>query len=154
ALGSYYVWTVFVNHTTRPGPGSQLTNYAIDVYSLPNISFPRQMEFIYSNPISFAVVVANTLHAFGAYILTSFSGLLGWLYTSLPPWIPYVYIALLIAVSVLGNPRQRVSVSSRFVAGAIFALTLLMTLAAIYIGVTPVGANLIVGYQGRYLIPV
>jgi len=154
AVGAYYVWGFLVEHTTNAGPSIQFAQFGVDPTPFPNISPPQQVEFMYSNPVAFLRVLVNTGIVLGGFLLNSFFGLLGWLDTWMPAWLPILYGLALVGSSLLISSEQRITALARFVSIFIFGATFAVSLLSTYAMSNPVGAGLIQGYQGRYLIPV
>jgi len=89
------------------------------------------------------------------YITEMFIGKFGWLDTRLPNYLYWVYSIALIAVFLFDNNYEgRLTTGSRVLLLATFALIFLGTYTTFYIIFTPVGANYISGFQGRYLLPI
>lgn len=114
-----------------------------------------QLEFVMNNPLGFVQTLANDLITDFGYITEMFIGKFGWLDTRLPNYFYWVYSIALIAVFLFDNNYEgRLTTGSRVLLLATFALIFLGTYTTFYIIFTPVGANYISGFQGRYLLPI
>jgi Predicted membrane protein (DUF2142) len=80
--------------------------------------------------------------------------LLGWLDVLLPTWLPYAYLAALIAVSMASGARAVVGWTDRALALGVFALTAVVAMVLMYLIYSSVGMTVVAGFQGRYLLPV
>lgn len=118
-----------------------------------NVNFEGQIEFVKNNPLHFLKATFNSLktpHFDGHF--ESFVGILGWLTVRLPNVFYFLYSFVLMAGGVLGNlnlkKSQRVLI--------IFATlpTVFVIFLYDYITWTAVGAAEILGFQGRYVIPL
>lgn len=119
-----------------------------------NVSPAAQMRWIVSHPTAAAHVAMDTLVQTGAGNLRQMVGVLGWLDTDLPGsfylWIVFCLAAALMIDALspergLGNPWHWIGAAAAIVsAAAVFG--------ALYLAWTPVGATLVDGVQGRYLL--
>ena len=147
------LWWVASQWLTIPGPAIDLGRHAADMSDLTDVSPQKQLAYLLSSPLAALDVLTATIPAFYAFYLASFVGVLGWLDTYLPRVVPWTYLAALIAVSLLGSPT-RVRFPAKCLAVTIFALTGLASLFVLYAFWSSVGMKVVIGYQGRYLIPV
>jgi uncharacterized membrane protein len=154
AVAAQYVYGSLVVRTTSGGPTISLARHGVDVTPSQNVSPSRQVEFLRSHPVTFFTAVANTITRLPLYLFNSFFGLLGWLDTWLPQWVPFGYFVGLIMACRHSGSDQRVTWKAKLIGAAIFGATGLVSLLYIYIFWDSVGANYIGGFQGRYLIPV
>lgn len=139
----------------------------------PGASILRQMEFQLHHPLSaVAVLLASVLHNAQNWAVT-FMGQLGW-YGAGPTLGPAAYIAIGACLVVLmqvgapldgnsmaaprGDGSPPPSMSTRLAwqgtALALVALCWLATMEVMYLSWSPVGASVVSGAQGRYLLPV
>ena len=153
-IAAYLIWGYLVSTVIGPGPTISLERHAVDSPPFSNVSRPEQVAFILSHPGHLVDVLVNTVSIFWSYLLNTFVGLLGWVDTWLPSWIPYVYIAALVGVAFLDDSTEMVSLKARLFSLAIFSGIVFASLFYIYTGWNSVGADLVEGFQGRYLIPI
>lgn len=154
SVGAYYVWTLVAASPMAQGPAIQLSRFGADPSPFSDVSSARQIAFIRSNPGAFVRTLAHTFSIYWLLFLNSFVGLLGWLDTPLPRWVPLGYVAALIGVSLLGRSPERVGWTAKLLSTGIFAGTAIVSLTFIYVGWNAVGMGYVEGFQGRYLIPV
>lgn len=153
-VAAYVGWSLLTAWATVPGPAIELSRHGVDPPVLADISPKRQLALILSHPFAFIGVLATTFSVLSLFYLHSFVGLLGWLDTLLPMWVPYVYVAVVSGVSLLGGAREHVSWRAKCLSFAIPALACLGAFVYFYLGESAVGMKVVVGFQGRYLIPV
>lgn len=118
----------------------------------------QQAKFVLKNPHSFANVIWNTyFFTWGDTVTRSFIGDFGWVDTPLSENIVVIgYIGLFLVL--VGDYRRRLAriVSTR---ERLFILVIMIAFwmsvnAAMYLFYSPVGYKIIVGLQGRYLLPI
>lgn len=156
-LGSCLVacglWWLLTQWLTTPGPPIDLGRHASDLPNLLDVSPERQFAYLLSNPFAVPGVVVATIATFHRLYLYSFVGALGWHDTYLPFWIVWAYYVALIAASLSGS-AVRVRWAAKGLAVLIFVLTGLVSLFVLYAFWSLVGMNVVISFQGRYLIPV
>jgi len=112
----------------------------------------RQLRFVLEHPLAFASAVVETtrFHALGWL-----EGLVGWL-GHFDVTIPPAATALGLLAVAGGATLDRGSLrrGERVGLPAVFALTSLALLGMAYLGWSPVGADKILGFQSRYLLPI
>ena len=141
---------------------SYVWNQYMASFSLP--SNPMQSDFVFNRDLNLAFhnqhpfdsLWVGTKNVFyqGKVWLIGCIGRFGYSYTLLPDWL--VFLQLLAYVFVSVNEKPDILLSNRF-KYAILGIGLLNVLAIIFaflIIISPVGANLIYGLQGRYFIPM
>lgn len=150
----YFLWEYVATAIVVPGPTISLLRHAVDNPPFPNVSAQKQIAFILSNPGAFMDILLNTYSVLGGYLLNTFVGLLGWVDTWLPSWVPYAYVASLAVASLLESSGRKITMKARLLSFAIFVAVGFISLVYIYISWNSVGMKYIAGFQGRYLIPV
>jgi uncharacterized membrane protein len=121
----------------------------------PSVSPQRQLSFITSDPLNYALVVVNTLLRYGPDYLRSFAGRLGHFPLYLPTPVVASTWAVLLFTALSGADRDvSISFKARALAATIIALSTLFVATCLYMTWTTVGNNLIEGLQGRYIIPL
>lgn len=154
SVAVYFLWNLLVEAVVVPGPTISLLRHAVDSPPFSNVSRKEQIALILSNPGYFIDVLVNTFSTLWVFLLNTLVGLLGWVDTWLPSWVPYFYIGMLICTSLLEDSNEMISPKARIISFAILASVVLTSLAYIYTGWNSVGSEIIQGFQGRYLIPV
>lgn len=118
-----------------------------------NVNFEGQIEFVKNNPLHFLKATFDSLktpHFDGHF--ESFVGVLGWLTVRLPNVFYFLYSFVLMAGGVLGNLNLKKSQRALIIFATI--PTVFVIFLYDYITWTPVGAAEILGFQGRYVIPL
>ena len=155
SLGAYFGWSQLTRWAVEPGPTMDLSRHVVDGSYAPGASALRQLAFIRSNPWAFVSAVATTVSAPKVlfYYLNSFVGMLGWLDVLLPTWLPFAYLAVLIVVSLASGSPAAVGWTDKALALGVFAVTAVAGMLFMYLIYSTVGMSVVVGFQGRYLIP-
>ncbi|MGI3899101.1 MAG: DUF2142 domain-containing protein [Janthinobacterium lividum] len=120
------------------------------------VSISGQLHEILRHPMLFPSALWNTLSLSGLDHLKEAIGVLGWLDTPLPDF----YYILAIAATLIGAllavdgalPRPAWRRGCALAAGMIMASV--AVLGALYLSWTPVGSDVVEGFQGRYLLPI
>jgi uncharacterized membrane protein len=125
---------------------------------LPEISFHGQIFFMILHPIAFIQALLHSFLYYAQYYLVSFVGTFGWLDnrldTPLPPILVYIYLTVLILVSLIDNNEFNINLKQKLVYLMIFSLSFLSIFVLEYIAWNAVGGNIIEGIYGRYFIPI
>lgn len=129
----------------------EIARHAVDA---PRATVEEQSEFVRAQPLTFLKILAATFYDEGRGYLVGFVGRLGWIDTRIPVWVPYVYALVLVVVSSLKDAPVRVSWKAKCLSAGIFGSMLLAAQLPLYMAMNPVGARVVVGFQGRYLIPI
>ncbi|AEG17345.1 DUF2142 domain-containing protein [Methanobacterium paludis] len=130
-----------------------LTTHGLYVPENSNTSIRGQMSFILSNPAVFPHVMEHTLWKYSYLYLTESVGHLGWS-IFLPQWLVYVYVVVLISVSLLDKNEIVISLKQKLVSLITLFAIVLMIFALEYIAWTPIGQSMVGGVQGRYFVPI
>jgi uncharacterized membrane protein len=147
------LWGGLAAWAVAPGPAIDLARHGTGSLPVPDVAPERQLAFMVSRPFAFLRVLLSTFATFYGFYLRSFVGILGWLDTRLPGWVAVAYVTATAAVSFLSS-HERVTWKTRCVGVGIFALTFLAALVGMYMNSSSVGMSRVLGFQGRYLIPV
>jgi uncharacterized membrane protein len=92
---------------------------------------------------------------YGNFYLSSFVGYLGWLDVVLPSWLVVAYLFVALISSILyGVPRGLLNARQRVLLLVVAVATWSMVLGYQYLTWTKVGAPVVDGGVGRYLIPI
>jgi uncharacterized membrane protein len=125
------------------------------VSGLPEgVDMEKQVALVLERPELFLATSVRSLLANGEFLARSLIGILGWLSLALPAWV-YATVGFAIAFSVYsdvghGELPWPVAVWLLTLATGAFLLVQL----ALYVYWNPVGARIIEGVQGRYIIPL
>ena len=122
-------------------------------FPLQGASPPRQFAYVLSHPVAFAQVVAKTIGHEHRPWIEQFLGVLGWLDTHLNR-AGLMGLGLLLAwISVADGPVWKpFDWRARVLCAICFALGLITVVTLLYLCWTPVGADRVVGVQGRYFL--
>ncbi len=123
-------------------------------YSTAMTSPTNQLAFLSHNPGQFAIAFFNGWITDGLNIIHQLIGQLGWLDTRLPRVLIDSYLGLLVIVALFGGKRE-ISISriQRLVIFLTAAIHIVLISFLLYLHWAPLGASIIRGWQGRYLIP-
>ena len=114
-----------------------------------------QMSYVIHHPFTYGVTLLRTINVKKEFYLSSFVGAFGWFEAGLPAWFPYFYLFALLGVTVLDKDQEiMVGRRQRLTGVATLLVAVFVIFTALYNGWSAVGANLIKGVQGRYLIPL
>ncbi len=117
-----------------------------------DVNTKRQIVGVLKSPFVYLNTIRNTMVGNIYFYVESMIGKLGWLDTKLPDTLILMYILLgfliVLVISKYFTKRERILAFSTFILGVILILS---SLYAIW---TPVGAPVIGGVQGRYLLPL
>ncbi len=115
----------------------------------------EQKDFILSNPVRYLEIMITTIIKYTGLYLTSFVGLFGWNDTGMPAFMVFLYLLLVfIAVAIDRNGSIRIRWPQKLILFAIFLVCLAIIETGLYLYSNLVGANYIIGVQGRYFIPL
>ena len=127
--------------------GALVTRGSIDV--------PAQASFVLHNPVTFLLVVIDTINNDWIRYSLELVGVLGWLDTILPSWIYLSYPAITILVATIsGSDARKLSTKGRVMLLAVCLISVLLVETSLFITWTKPGARIISGVQGRYFIPL
>jgi uncharacterized membrane protein len=121
----------------------------------PGCDPEAQLRFVSSHPFGFLATVGRTLADAPLERTRSFVGILGHLNVPLPGLVYAVWPLALVAAALLDGPDPpALSRGRRFGLVAVFLLGALSVMGMAYLGWNAVGAELIMGVQGRYFAPL
>ena len=128
------------------------TNHSLAYYAQIN----PQLQFIYvlTHPINYLLTFLRSLASFSVFYLKSCIGIFGYLSQPLPNYV-YIFFLLIGAVIIFVVRKDRKISFFNHLKNpliAIIILTVGVLFSAMYLYSSPVGAPLIYGIQGRYLI--
>ena len=113
-----------------------------------------QLFYISSHPFAFLQTVFNDLFTNGWIYLQGWINGYGYYYWTPPQIVALFFLLSLISVLLLDSTTEHINRKSRVVLILLFLAGYAGTIAPLYITFTPVGANQILGLQGRYFIPL
>ncbi len=121
---------------------------------LPGVDAGQQLEFLLAHPLHIPSLLWHTVWRYGQVVAAGFFGLLG-LHNIVLPMVCYFMAAAGLALSALHGATQpfALSLKDRCIVSASIVGGVLVTLVALYLTWTPVGAAIVEGLQGRYFIP-
>jgi uncharacterized membrane protein len=114
-----------------------------------------QKKFILEDPVRYTGIMWHTVHKSLNLYMVSFVGMFGWIDTTLPDFLVYVYLSVLLLVSIVFPVSgMQISIVRKCVLLAVFAAVFVLVETAMYLYCNPVGAGQIIAVQGRYFIAV
>jgi len=144
AIGIFLIW---FKVSSSFGPA---TNSA-----LPGVDAAGQLAFILANPFDFLRIFITDLFTDLAGSVVTFIGVFGWLDAVMPFGIYVIYELCLGFILLFDNHYPIRSIKdSRFLLIATFLITFTILYGIFYFIYTPVGADFIQGFQGRYILPI
>lgn len=124
-----------------------------------HVSVKEQFLYVLSEPVTYLKdIIKNyiiiTSGTYGDAVLITYFGVLGWLDTSIPLWIIFLYM-LSLFFSLLYQFGRGITFTLKqklFLIG-FFIIAFVGNITAMYFNATSVGNHVISGVQGRYFIP-
>jgi len=117
-----------------------------------------QVESLMQQPSKIVDVLYNTLSDssfWSGLVLRGAVGVLGELDIPLPIWICWICVLFAGLLAFIRREHETVPAPSvRVLSAIMFMATLVMTLLALYVQWTPVNNASVLGFQGRYILPV
>jgi uncharacterized membrane protein len=120
-----------------------------------HVNAGEQVEFLLNDPSYVFTLALATLDHHGTFYWNSMIGMLGWLDAPLEGW--FYVLSSLVLVTLAGLVALDCRAAPAWFAWSSAAGVLLTTsliFAALYVGWTSVGRPVIMGVQGRYLLPL
>lgn len=113
-----------------------------------------QKRFILEDPVRYIGILLHTAGASFDLYVTSFVGLFGWIDTPMPPAVSYLFLFVLILLSLAGgNESLTITWKNRALFAGVFILAFVLIETALYVYCNPVGVSPVTAVQGRYFIP-
>lgn len=136
--------------------GAALNLLWMNISSIGESASREQIEFILNYPEAFIKIIIRTVLKFGNEVVYEmFGSNMGALNIPVDEFPLLILIVLLVVLAVIPvKNARRFSVREKIWVSVIWMLILAMIWGSMYLGYNPVGNNLIVGFQGRYLIPI
>jgi len=115
----------------------------------------RQLSFILSHPVEYLQTIIRTVWIRRGFYVRSSIGIMGWMDTPLPRLHIQLYAFLLLFIFLYDHAKDIVfTLRHRFIIPAVFLISFLAISTSIYLSATPLRDPILVGLQGRYLIPL
>jgi uncharacterized membrane protein len=139
------LWTAAVSVTSLTT--SQLVNHQ---------NAPEQVRFLLEHPLHFGKVLFDTFFfGWGNSVVDSVVGIFGWVDTPLSEgFIALGFFALTVILTTSYPEKVVIRKSTRWLFGILSLAYALGVCGAMYLLYSPVGFNIVVGVQGRYLLPI
>ena len=137
--------------------GAVAHSLSVTFVSTAGISAIGQLQWLGAHPFEAIFVVYHTIMADKTFYYESAIGILGWLDTPLPHWVYPVFgfIICLTVAPLLASLTRSLDTWSPFLVATVFGTLLFLGVeVALYATWTPVGAPIVQGVQGRYLLPI
>ncbi len=115
----------------------------------------EQKNFILRNPITYIGIIFNTVIKSGNLYMVSIIGLFGWIDTQVPEALAYLYLTILLILSLLSpSPGIHIGIVKKLIILGTLLITFSLIETAMYLYCNPVGSSSIIAVQGRYFIAV
>ena len=135
------IWSGTVRELYRPEPA--------------HANIKGQTALVLSNPLRVVGILLKDLYTKRVDYLEMGIGRLGWLDTPMPRGAMWTLFCLLVAIAIFDSHGSfSLSLKQRAVLIATFLATALAIAGALYITWTPLGAQEVIGVQGRYFLPL
>jgi uncharacterized membrane protein len=122
---------------------------------IPGGDMPGQLSFIRSDFLRFLGVILRSMVVNTPTLTRNAVGYLGWVDTPLPLWVTFAYVAALITIAIFsGEGVRKPSLKGRLFPLALYLFTITILYVYFFITWTLPGAMVIIGVQGRYIIPL
>ena len=136
-------WKVYVSpHNLSPSPNQVINSYS-------------QVVNLISHPLLVPKIIFNTFATSSSNpIYLGIIGVMGLLDTTLPLWIVFAWIIVLVKSVNNRINNDMLAVNQKIIFTGVAALLFISMCLGLYLTWTSVGAHYINGIQGRYLIPI
>lgn len=120
----------------------------------PGISIKDQLFYILQNPVDFIQTLLNTSSKYAGELPSVVIG--NWAYQNTPiaNWIYGTYLFALVLISAFDKSNFKMSIKQKYILLGLFLLITGTIFVLEYLTWTYIGAQVIHGIQGRYLIPI
>ena len=120
----------------------------------PGISLTDQLFYILQHPMDFIQTMINTSSQYAGELPGIVIG--NWAYadTPIPNWIYGTYLFALVLIAAFDKSSFKMSIKQKYILLGLFLLITCTIFVLEYLTWTYIGAPVIHGIQGRYLIPV
>ncbi len=133
------------------------TNKYNSVVPIPGVNPGQQLKLITGHPVYYLKVLWRTYFTFYSNpIYIGLIGVLGWLDTSLPIWITFAWLVILLKSMGSWIETKKTTLSKWQVVLIITVpiLLIIMLTTALYLTWSPVKIGVVQGLQGRYFLPI
>ncbi len=113
-----------------------------------------QLLYVVLNPFYFIQTLANTFAKLWFYYLDGWFGVFSWLDASMPQLALLLYLIVLVFLAGLQDDSFVVSKQEKWVAALTWLISIALTFLILYMVWTEYQSDLVLGVQGRYLIPL
>lgn len=126
-----------------------------EYFTIMNVNGTEQIKWILKKPISYLKVLVYTCLSQGDVYLEQFIGApLGWLNIPIEGVIIKIFLILLIITPFLEKTEYNIDKKDKIYYLLLFMAMAILAITGLYIGWTTVGGKVVLGFQGRYLIPI
>jgi uncharacterized membrane protein len=140
-----FSWKVFYDSLEIKGKGQAFQK---------DFRFGDSISNRLSEPFEFAGIIWQNILHFKQEWFAGIIGRFGYSYTNLPDFLLFFYGIILLAASLIdGKHDVEIQWWQKLIIVSIGALTIMMIIVGFLIIGSPIGAHMIFGMQGRYLIP-
>lgn len=150
----YGVFALLLGTVLVIGLAWTFTGLGASILPSPNVSVSRQLSFVVHHPFAYGKTLLRSMNVHKDNYLGGFIGAFGWFETGVPIWFTYLFLFALISVSALEENEIIVRTRQKVANIVSIILIFLAILTTFYLYWTNVGAIIIQGVQGRYLIPL
>ena len=136
------------------GGWNRIAALQLDPALANNANVTDQILFIFGHPLKFFQIVITDLITNGWTYFQGWINGYGYYYWTPPPIVSLFYLLGLSSVLLIDSALYPVDRRFRFALILTFIASYFATILSIYTTFTPVGANEILGVQGRYFVPL
>lgn len=120
----------------------------------PGVSIKDQLFYVLHNPVDYIHVLMNTSSKYAVEFPIISVGSWAYLDTPLSKWIYGIYFLVLFIIAIFDKNSFKINFKQRYIILGVFLLITSTIFFLEYLTWTYVGAQVIHGIQGRYLIPI
>lgn len=121
----------------------------------PNLTTQQRLDYLASQPWKLLVLLGNTLRLHGLTYLEQFLGGMGWGETKMPIWHIVSFGLVLVGVAACSHDKDIVVCRrQKAISLGIVVTNVVLIFTLLYVTWTSLDADVIQGFQGRYLIPI
>lgn len=125
---------------------------------------PMQNDFLFNgslnlryylqDPVNLILIVIKNTFAQGKIWFAGIVGRFGYSYTVLPQWLVFIHVLVYALAVIYEKPIDIICSKFKYKLLVVSLLNFIAIIFGILIYVSPVGADLIYGLQGRYFLPI
>ncbi|WP_148566885.1 DUF2142 domain-containing protein [Acetobacterium paludosum] len=129
--------------------------FGLSQWNIPGVNAKEQIISIIYNPINYAAVILRTIMTQKEYLLGGASVSLAYIgYLGRDALLIVFFMLFLISGIDTDNSTSIIKIRDRGIIFMVCLLTVGLSMTALYITFTPVKNTTVLGFQGRYLIPL